>query len=170
MIGIRTTVKYRKCRHNLNFMLYYWHSLETSPLISQISLLRILLTRVENKIHRSVAILKFSPQSKPSKTDSLPLAGGNIKIKMCIAYSMVSLKLLTIFRFYNDAKQRKLMNIGGKFLKKLWSCVGGEFYTKISFTAWVDNVNTYESCVTLKSIVLSYLCQSYHETESWTHR
>ena len=33
------------------------------------------------------------------------------------------------------------MNKGGKFLKKLWCCVGGSITRQFGFINWVDNVN-----------------------------
>ena len=33
------------------------------------------------------------------------------------------------------------MNKGGKFLKKLWCCVGGSITRQSGFINWVDNVN-----------------------------
>ena len=34
-----------------------------------------------------------------------------------------------------------LINKGGKFLKKLWCCVGGNVTRLCGFINWVDNVN-----------------------------
>ena len=35
----------------------------------------------------------------------------------------------------------QIMNKGGKFLKKLWCCVGGSITRQSGFINWVDNVN-----------------------------